>query len=75
MRMQLRAALAFFVLVTVPSARCGKKGSIPVAPPAVAVVQVRQKDVPITKEWVAELDGFVNVQIRAQARRQPLYPN
>jgi len=32
-------------------------------PPAVEVVQ---KDVPITREWVATLDGFVNAQIRAQ---------
>jgi len=35
-------------------------------PPAVEVVEVVQKDVPITREWVATLDGFVNAQIRAQ---------
>jgi membrane fusion protein (multidrug efflux system) len=32
----------------------------------VEVVTVVQKDVPITREWVATLDGFVNAQIRAQ---------
>jgi membrane fusion protein (multidrug efflux system) len=32
----------------------------------VEVVEVAQKDVPITREWVATLDGFVNAQIRAQ---------
>ena len=39
----------------------------PVAGPAdVEVVQVVQKDVPITREWVATLTGMVNAQIRAQ---------
>ena len=36
--------------------------------PAVEFVQVAQKDVPITREWVATLDGFVNAQIRAQVK-------
>jgi len=45
---------------------CGKTGPPPAGPPAVEVVGVVQKDVPITKEWVATLDGFVNAQIRAQ---------
>jgi membrane fusion protein, multidrug efflux system len=35
-------------------------------PPAVEVVEVVQNNVPITKDWVATLDGFVNAQIRAQ---------
>jgi membrane fusion protein (multidrug efflux system) len=39
----------------------------PLAGPAdVEVVQVVQKDVPITREWVATLTGMVNAQIRAQ---------
>jgi membrane fusion protein, multidrug efflux system len=66
MRKQSRAAFAFFVLASVLAAGCGNKESTPAAPPAVEVVQVQQKDVPITKEWVATLDGFVNAQIRAQ---------
>ncbi len=36
------------------------------APPEVEVVTVIQKDVPITREWVATLTGMVNAQIRAQ---------
>jgi membrane fusion protein (multidrug efflux system) len=37
------------------------------APPAdVQVVAVEQKDVPIVREWIGSLDGFVNAQIRAQ---------
>ena len=45
---------------------CGKMGPPAAGPPAVEVVEVVQKDVPITREWVATLDGFVNAQIRAQ---------
>lgn len=45
---------------------CGKNQAASGAPPTVEVLQVVQKDVPITKEWVATLDGFVNAQIRAQ---------
>ncbi|HKM89160.1 MAG TPA: efflux RND transporter periplasmic adaptor subunit [Candidatus Acidoferrales bacterium] len=41
-------------------------GLPPAGPPDVEVVEVIQKDVPITKEWVATLNGLVNAQIRAQ---------
>lgn len=34
--------------------------------PEVAVVQVEQRDVPITHEWIGTLDGLVNAQIRSQ---------
>lgn len=37
-------------------------------PPKVAVSQVIVQDVPITKEWVAVLDGYVNAEIRAQVQ-------
>lgn len=47
---------------------CGTKQQAASAPPAVEFVEVTQKDVPITKEWVATLDGFVNAQIRAQVK-------
>jgi membrane fusion protein (multidrug efflux system) len=36
------------------------------SPPGVEFVDVVQKDVPITKEWVATLDGLVNAQVRTQ---------
>lgn len=49
-------------------AGCETKQQAATVPPAVEVVQVVQKDVPITKEWVATLDGFVNAQIRAQVK-------
>jgi RND family efflux transporter MFP subunit len=38
----------------------------PPPPPDVDVIAVRQKDVPISTEWVATLDGFVNAQIQPQ---------
>ena len=38
----------------------------PAGPPDVQVVPVVEKDVPITKDWVATLDGKVNANIRAQ---------
>ena len=42
----------------------------PAAPAAleVAVVAVEQRDVPITSEWIATLDGMVNADIKPQVR-------
>ena len=45
---------------------CGKMGLPPAGPPEVEVVEVVQQDVPITKNWVATMDGLVNAQVRAQ---------
>jgi RND family efflux transporter MFP subunit len=57
------AALCIALLSTA----CGKKEqTVEAAPPNVEVAPVVQKDVPITREWVATLDGLVNAQIRAQ---------
>lgn len=38
----------------------------PAAPPTVAVVEVTPETVPVSAEWVATLDGYVNAQIRPQ---------
>src|SRR5277367_5459880 len=62
-RLRLPGSLA---ISTIFFAGCGKMGLPPAGPPSVEVVQVVQKDVPITRDWVATLDGFVNAQIRAQ---------
>jgi membrane fusion protein (multidrug efflux system) len=45
---------------------CGKQAAAPNAPPQVEVTPVLQKDVPIVREWVASVDGFVNAQIEPQ---------
>jgi membrane fusion protein (multidrug efflux system) len=63
---RLKFVTAFLSAGTILSAGCGKMGLPPAGPPDVEVVEVVQKDVPITKDWVATLDGLVNAQIRAQ---------
>lgn len=55
-----------FTAVVLCFAGCSKPSLPAAGPPSVEVVEVVQKDVPITREWVATLDGFVNAQIRAQ---------
>ncbi len=45
---------------------CKKEQKAAPPPPDVEVVTVVQKDVPIYKEWVGALDGYVNAVIRPQ---------
>ncbi len=45
---------------------CGKKKAEAPPSPAVEVVDVVQKDVPVYMEWVASTDGSVNANIRPQ---------
>ena len=45
---------------------CGKKAAPPAAPPEVLTITVSPQVVPIYKEWIGTLDGYVNAQIRAQ---------
>jgi len=63
---RLKFVTAFLTAGTILSTGCGKMGLPPAGPPDVEVVEVVQKDVPITKDWVATLNGLVNAQIRAQ---------
>src|SRR5438132_7385880 len=53
-------------VILLSSVGCGKSEQSQARPPEVEVVQVEQKDVPISKEWVGTLEGFVNAQIRPQ---------
>src|SRR5713101_3461251 len=41
-------------------------GSGPGGPPEVAVAQVEQRDVPIYREWIGTLEGYVNADVRGQ---------
>jgi membrane fusion protein, multidrug efflux system len=61
-------AFAVFLLAIIASwsAGCGNVALPPAGPPTVEVVEAVQQDVPITKDWVATLDGYVNAQVRAQ---------
>jgi RND family efflux transporter MFP subunit len=56
------------ILVVTPLVFLGCRKAEPAKPaaPEVTVAPVEQKDVPISKEWVGTLDGFVNAQIRPQ---------
>jgi membrane fusion protein (multidrug efflux system) len=59
-------ALASLLLAATLVSGCAEEKKAEAAAPDVEVVQVVQKDVPITREWVATLTGKVNAQIRAQ---------
>ena len=59
-------ALVSVVLTMKLLSGCGEGKKAEAAAPDVEVVQVEQKDVPITREWVATLNGKINAQIRAQ---------
>ena len=45
---------------------CGKKAPPQMPPPVVEVVPVVQKDVPVYREAIGTLDGYVNAEIRPQ---------
>src|SRR5271170_4496872 len=76
---QLCKSSLFILLTTLAfCGGCGKEKPVEAAPPVVEVVEVTQKDVPITREWVATLTGKVNAQIRAQVAgylMKQTYPN
>jgi membrane fusion protein (multidrug efflux system) len=60
-----RLALALGIAASL-AVGCAKKEPPRMPPIVVDVAQVVQKDVPIYKDWVGTLDGFVNAQIRPQ---------
>jgi membrane fusion protein (multidrug efflux system) len=53
-------------LILILATGCEKVAPPPPAAPAVEVVKVAQKDVPIYMEWIGSLDGNVNAVIRPQ---------
>lgn len=54
-------------LIALFASGCAKKEPpAPPPPPTVEVADVVQKDVPVYKEWVGSLDGYVNATIRPQ---------
>lgn len=52
-----------------------KSASAPPPPPDVEVTTVLQEDVPITSDWVATTDGFVNAQITPQVTGYLVHQN
>jgi RND family efflux transporter MFP subunit len=65
-----RRGLAVLALLTVGWALlingCARKAPAAMAPPTVSVVNVIEKDVPISGDWVATLDGFTTAQIQPE---------
>jgi membrane fusion protein (multidrug efflux system) len=53
---------------TLVATGCGKMSKVAAKqePLEVQVTEVKQRDVPIYKEWIGTLDGFVNADIKAQ---------
>ena len=47
-------------------AGCAQKAPAAMGPPTVSVVSVTQKDIPISGDWVATLDGFTTAQIQPE---------
>ena len=62
--MAIRLSRLFLAVLVCLS--CNKKPAPAPPPLAVEVATVIQKDVPITKEWIGSLEGFVNADIRPQ---------
>jgi membrane fusion protein (multidrug efflux system) len=52
--------------IVLVSVGCGKSAQPQPSPPEVEVARVEQKNVPIWKEWIGTLDGYVNAQIKPQ---------
>jgi len=64
--MKTRALVALASTLLIAACR---KAAAPAPPsPAVQVIDVVQKDVPIYQEWTGSLDGFVNADIRPQVQ-------
>ena len=59
--------LGVLLMAIASQAGCGhpQAASVP-RPPEVEVASVVQKDVPISSEWIATLNGYVNAQIQPQ---------
>ncbi|MBV8865523.1 MAG: efflux RND transporter periplasmic adaptor subunit [Acidobacteriaceae bacterium] len=63
----LQAVSILLGVVALLCTSCDKKvRAAAEAPPDVEVAEVVQRNVPITREWVATLDGLINAQIHAQ---------
>jgi membrane fusion protein (multidrug efflux system) len=72
-RLQWIARAAFVLLLAALGFACAVSGKSeakapPPPPPAVYVVNVVRRDLPLTTEAVAALDGYVNAEIRARVK-------
>src|ERR671931_477820 len=61
--------VSFLITVVLPLAQaCSSSQAAPAPPPppSVSVVELTPETIPVSSEWIATLDGFVNAQIRPQ---------
>lgn len=65
-RTEVAAAVAILFFLLLLPLSCKKPQPPAPPPPRVEVAGLIQKDVPIEREWVGTLDGYVNAVIRAQ---------
>jgi hypothetical protein len=64
-RAAARLVLAVLPAIVFLTEGCRSPKAEPAIPsPEIEVVSILQKDVPIFSEWVATLDGYINVQIQ-----------
>jgi membrane fusion protein (multidrug efflux system) len=67
--MKIRTAWATpLIILATCLAACSRKEQAGPPPPTVVVATVTQRDVPVVKEGVATLDGFINANINAQVQ-------
>jgi len=64
----LAIILLLVILFMFMAMGCSKGPHEAPPPPAVEVMTVIQKDVPVYREWIGSLDGIVNATIRAQVQ-------
>jgi RND family efflux transporter MFP subunit len=66
--MVFRSGFFFILAPVVLTTACARGDAEPAAapPPTVSIVAVTPESVPVSSEWVATIDGYVNAQIRPQ---------
>jgi RND family efflux transporter MFP subunit len=67
-KVAIGGAISLIVIALIVAAMRPKQssGSGPGGPPDVMVAQVEQRDVPIYREWIGTLEGYVNADVRGQ---------
>jgi len=67
-KLAIGGALGLIVIALIVAAIRPRKssGSGPGTQPDVAVAQVEQRDVPIYREWIGTLEGYINADVRGQ---------
>src|SRR5208337_457112 len=65
-RLYMEKSLCFALIICAALCGCRKPAPAAAQPPEVDVVTVTPRDVPIYKEWIGSLDGYVNARIFAQ---------